>query len=348
MKNDNLTFLKNKKVLITGHTGFKGSWLAVILYYFGAKIYGISREKKEGIYEMAKISELMNSEYFIDISEKSINSLSKIVNEINPDIVFHFAAQSLVIKSYNEPKDTIYSNIIGTYNMLEVINNSPSVKSLIISTTDKVYKNPENNNIESSDLGSSDYYSASKVSSELIIDSFINITMRDSLNISVVRSGNVIGGGDRSENRLITDIVNKLINNEDIVIRMPKSVRPWQYILDSLSGYLKVSEENFKQSISETYNLNSSQNNKINVKEIAELMIKGWGSDSKLIVEKKLKYSEVNNLNIDSSKAKENLSWEAKLEMDEIITKIIKWEQHHQSNNSFEYCLDEVHQYFEI
>jgi CDP-glucose 4,6-dehydratase len=211
-----------------------------------------------------------------------------------------------------------------------------------------VYKNPENDNTESSDLGSSDYYSASKVSSELIIDSFINITMRDSLNISVVRSGNVIGGGDRSENRLITDIVHKLINQQNIEIRMPYSVRPWQYILDSLSGYLKICEENFNRNISETYNLNSSKNNKINVKEITELMIKGWGSDSKLIIEKKLKYGEVLNLNINSTKAKENLSWEAKFEMNETITKIIKWEKHHQSNNSFKYCLEEVRQYFEI
>ena len=127
MEKNNLGFLKNKRVLITGHTGFKGSWLAVVLHYFGAKVYGISREEKGGIYEMARIHELMNSEYFVDISEKSIKPLSKIVNKINPDIVFHFAAQSLVIKSYNDPKDTIYSNIrIHNLVLLETVRISGS------------------------------------------------------------------------------------------------------------------------------------------------------------------------------------------------------------------------------
>ena len=340
-----LDYFKNKNILITGHTGFKGSWLAVMLYYLDAKIYGISREKRNGIYNIANISELFEDEYFFDIGGDSSDELDRVLNEIKPEFIFHFAAQSLVIKSYSDPKDTIYSNIIGTYNILESSNKVSNVKSLIIATTDKVYKNPNQDNHENSELGGDDFYSASKVSAELITKSFIKVSKNKNLNISVVRSGNVIGGGDRSENRLITDLVDKLSNNENVAIRMPNSTRPWQYILDSLNGYLKIAYENNLKNVSEVYNLNSLKNNNFNVQHIAKLMIKSWGSDSKLIVKPEEEFKEVLNLKINSEKANKNLHWEAKLDIQEIVNKVIKWEKHYIINNSFEYCLKEVEEY---
>ena len=192
---------------------------------------------KNGIYNIANISELFEDEYFFDIGGDSSDELDRVLNEIKPEFIFHFAAQSLVIKSYSDPKDTIYSNIIGTYNILESSNKVSNVKSLIIATTDKVYKNPNQDNHEN-ELGGDDFYSASKVSAELT-KVFYQSFKNKNLNISVVRSG-VIGGGDRSENRLITDLADKLSNNENVTIRMPNSTRPWQYILDSLNGYLKI------------------------------------------------------------------------------------------------------------
>ena len=171
-QNEN-NFFKGKNILITGHTGFKGSWLTIVLNYLGAVVSGVSREKKEGIYAIANIHNLLASEYFYDIGEKSTKNLEKVINEVNPDIIFHFAAQSLVIQSYKNPKDTIFSNIIGTYNVLESSNNSQKIRTLVISTTDKVYRNPNGRNDENSDLGGKDFYSTSKVSAEIIIDSFI-------------------------------------------------------------------------------------------------------------------------------------------------------------------------------
>jgi CDP-glucose 4,6-dehydratase len=344
-QNEN-NFFKGKKILITGHTGFKGSWLTIVLNYLGAVVSGVSREKKEGIYAIANIHNLLASEYFYDIGEKSIKNLEKVINEVNPDIIFHFAAQSLVIQSYKNPKDTIFSNIIGTYNVLESSNNSQKIRTLVISTTDKVYRNPNGRNDENSDLGGEDFYSTSKVSAEIIIDSFINIFKKEHLNISIVRSGNVIGGGDRSENRIMTDILNNLKLEKDILLRMPNATRPWQYILDSIDGYLKIAEENYTNRVSEIYNLNSVINNKYNVKKITELMIQKWESKSKIVLETSKTYNEVKNLTINSEKAKEKLGWSASTSIEQTISKIIAWEKHYLENSSPDYCLGEVESYY--
>ena len=339
-------FFKGKRVLITGHTGFKGSWLTIVLHYLGAAVSGVSREKKEGIYTIANIHNLLASEYFYDIGAKSTKNLEKVMNEVNPEIVFHFAAQSLVIQSYKNPKDTIFSNIIGTYNVLESSNNSQEIRTLVVSTTDKVYRNPNSRNDENSDLGGKDFYSTSKVSAEIIIDSFINIFKKEDLNISIVRSGNVIGGGDRSENRIMTDILNDLKLEKDILLRMPNATRPWQYILDSIDGYLKIAEENYTNRVSEIYNLNSVTNNKYTVKKITELMIEKWESKSKIVLETNKTYNEVENLTINSEKAKEKLGWRAKTSIEQTINKIIAWEKHYLVNSAPDFCLDEVDNYY--
>jgi len=343
-----ITFWNDKKVLVTGHTGFKGSWLCVFLYYLGAKVYGLSKEVKEGIYTDAKISKLLESEIYFDISTNDNKALENLIKKIKPDIVFHFAAQSLVIKSYEDPKETIYSNIIGSYNVIDSIAKSNEVKSLIIATTDKVYKYPDKKNTELSELGGKDFYSASKVSVELIISAYLNNLNENELNLSVVRSGNVIGGGDRSENRLINDLIKAIVSKNEFKLRMPHSVRPWQYILDSLHGYLLVAKENYEDNTSQIYNLNSEINNKYDSQTISSLLIKAWGSDIKIEINNKKKYQEVEKLVIDSKKAYDNLGWKPKYSIEDAIAEIVGWEKHHLSDSSPEFSLNEVGKFLSI
>jgi CDP-glucose 4,6-dehydratase len=348
MSSDLFSFWTGKNVLITGHTGFKGSWLTVLLHYLGAEVHGISREKKEGIYTKANISSLCKTEYFLDISKKNKEDIDKIIAIINPEIVFHFAAQSLVIKSYEDPSDTVYSNIIGTFNILESANLNNSIKTLVIATTDKVYKYPNAENKEDSELGGQDFYSSTKVSAELLIRSYINSQKRNGLSISVIRSGNVIGGGDRAENRLITDLVKSLTESKDFTLRMPKSIRPWQYVLDSLVGYIMVAESSYKNNESEIYNLNSELNNKYNSQQISQIMFDTWKPNKnkvQILQNTEIEYKEVDILKINSKKAKKKLNWYAKYNIQKIIEEIVSWEKHHIENNGPEFSISQVEEF---
>ena len=338
-------FWKNKNVIITGHTGFKGSWLVNLLKYLESNIVGISREKYEGIYELSCVSKLLEDEIFIDIS-KNIDIPEKLFKSFQPDIVFHFAGQSLVPVGYSNPLDTINTNIVGTYNVLNYFDKYDSINSIIVSTTDKVYLNPNDKNVETSILGGTDYYGASKASAEFIISSFLN--NNPSTNISVVRSGNVLGGGDRAFKRLIPDLIKAIKSNQDFEIRQPNSVRPWQYVLDSLVGYLYVAEENYKNSISEIYNLNSTVNNQYTAGYIVDTFSEIWGTDTNIIETKDINFKEVDILNLDSSKARDKLNWSPKLEIDDLIKLIVNWEKAHIKDSDDEYTLNEINNYFSL
>jgi CDP-glucose 4,6-dehydratase len=337
-------FWKHKKVLITGHTGFKGSWLSIFLKYLGAEVYGISREEKKGVYAIANLKKLFEEEFFLDISDNN-NELDSIFSQINPDIVFHFAAQSLVIESYINPLETLQSNIIGSYNILDTLNRMPNEKTVVVATTDKVYKTPDSLNIETSELGGKDFYSASKVGVENIVFAFLNKSFNNDLYISSIRSGNVIGGGERADNRLITDLVSSMIDNMDFHLRMPNSIRPWQYVLDSIYGYLLVAKDNFQNQKSEIYNLNSEPNNKFTSKVISELLIEKWNSDINIITDVQNEYEEVGTLKIDSSKAKQELGWKPLFGIEETIEEIVSWEKYYRSNTGTDFCFEAVERY---
>ena len=338
-------FWKNKNVIVTGHTGFKGSWLVNLLKYLDSNIVGISREKYEGIYKLSSVSQLLEDEIFIDIS-KDIDIPEKLFKSFQPDIVFHFAGQSLVPVGYSNPLDTINTNIVGTYNVLNYFDKFDSVNSIVVSTTDKVYLNPNNLNVETSTLGGKDYYGASKASAEFIISSFLN--NNPSTNISVVRSGNVLGGGDRAFKRLVPDLIKAIKLKQDFEIRQPNSVRPWQYVLDSLLGYLYVAEENYTNSISEVYNLNSSVNNQYTAGYIVDKFNKIWGTNINIIESKDKSFKEVDILNLDSSKAKDKLNWSPKLEIEDLIELIVNWEKAHIKDIDDKYTLNEINNYFSL
>ena len=231
---------KNKKILITGHTGFKGSWLSLILHQFGAKILGISYDK----YEQARLFQELNIEG--DIINKHLDirdfcSLKELVLQYNPDYIFHFAAQSLVIQGYDDPLETFQTNVIGTQNVLEAVRNLPVVPVCIIATTDKVYKNLNSGVpfFENDELGGIDPYSASKTAKEILINSYFESFLKDKgVKIGVARAGNVVGGGDWSVNRLIPDIYRSWKDGGILEIRSPHATRPWQHVLEPLFGYL--------------------------------------------------------------------------------------------------------------
>ena len=227
-------------------------------------------------------------------------------------------------------------------------NSCKSVKTLIIATTDKVYLNSDEWNTEESSLGGKEFYSISKVAAEQIISSFKSLYKRNDLNISIIRSGNVIGGGDRGENRLTTDVLNSIINEKPITIRNPNSIRPWQYILDSLDGYIKAAEYSTLKNKSEIFNLNSEHNNKYTVEYLIEKYKLLWKSKIKIEVKRENDLTESFVLRLDSSKARKILNWEPKVLIDETIENIVNWEKHHLNSQSIEYTINEINNYYEV
>lgn len=338
-------FWKDKKVLITGHTGFKGSWLALVLKFYGAELYGISDKKMKGIFTDIKLSNLYKEEKLFSILD--IDNLRKFINNIQPEIVFHFAAQSLVPLAYQKPKETLEINSIGTYNVLEVSNQTKSIRSLILATTDKVYKNTNLWNKEVDELGGNEFYSISKVLAENIIEGFKNQYARDNLYLTVIRSGNVIGGGDRGEGRLLTDLLRSVKNGNDLEVRNPKSIRPWQDILDSVNGYINAAKYCFLQEKSEIFNLSSKENNEYTIEYLISKFIESWGSNINVNIITNNKFVETQELRLDSSKAKSILNWEPKVNLEESINKIVDWEKSNINGEANKITELQIKQFFE-
>ena len=337
-------FWKNRKVLITGHTGFKGSWLACYLNYLGSEVYGLSdSEIISENYERIDKKKTFQSEYKLNISDNN-NELTKVFNQ-DFDFVFHLAAQGVVSTAKIKPLETLVTNIIGTFNVMNLVNENEKINGLVISTTDKVYSDTANSNLEESSLGGKEFYSASKASTEHIISAFINTISRKDLNIGVVRSGNVLGGGDGGKDRIVTDIINSLKNNEDIYLRNPGSIRPWQYILDSLNGYLMTGEYCVKNNQNEIFNLGSSENNEKKVMDLTENILKNWNSDKNIEIKQKQNlFYESEFLRIDSKKANNILGWQPLFDLEMISTAIVDW---YKSDND-EITIDQIDEFHKM
>ena len=318
-------FWKNKKVLITGHTGFKGFWMFLLLKKLGSNVYGVSIEKNSSeIYKTFSQYEKIENEEFIDI--RDVDKLTNFIQELKPDIIFHFAAQSLVHTAKDNPKDTLEINILGSFNLLNITTKAKKRIGVVVATTDKVYKRPEQINTEEDALGSFEFYGASKVGLENVIDAFNNdVETRNK--ISRVRSGNVLGGGDGGENRLLTDIFTSIKNNQNITLRNPNSIRPWQFVLDSLGGYLLVAQENFENNIPEKYNLSSETAENITVFELTKKLVEKFQSPIEIIIDNNDKYSEAKELRISSKKAVKKLNWKNFYNPNEFIENIFLWEK---------------------
>ena len=350
---------KGKKVFLTGHTGFKGSWMLKILEIIGANVKGYSLEPEfeNGLYNLIKGDELCDS-VIADICD--IERLSKEINNFQPDFVFHFAAQPLVRLSYEIPSTTFNVNVMGTVNLLEAVRLCQKEISVIIITTDKVYENLEwvYPYRETDRLGGIDPYSASKACSELVVSSYINSFFNPNVYnqhkkvIGVCRAGNVIGGGDWSKDRIIPDIIKAIFNNDIINIRNPKAIRPWQHVLEPLFGYLLLAM-NLKLSpklYSGAYNFGPNSNDVFSVEELVNLCIKIFErGDYKLSDEINSKH-EAGILKLDISKAFEKIEWKPLYNAEEAITKTIDWYKifHNDFSRVNEFTEKQINQYLDV
>ena len=340
-------FWNDKNILITGHSGFKGMWMTLVLKNFNAYVTGISRTGKgSNVYNLLDSNKFFEDEYFFDLSENLTQENKEIFAKKKFDIIFHFAAQSLVSIAAKDPVRTLKTNVLGTYNVIDTVLNNETSNCMVISTTDKVYKNSEDLNNEESKLGGSEFYSSSKVAQEMVIESFKNSTHNRKLNLSTVRSGNVLGPGDGASDRLMTDLIKSLKDEEDIILRNPNSIRPWQDIMDSIYGYLLVAKESYTSNTEDIFNLNTEINNEVTTKEIAEKAIQKWNSNINIVESKEMNFYEASKLRLDSSKAKSILGWKSKLNIDITLDKIVEWEKSNDQDEREKVSFNQIDDYF--
>jgi CDP-glucose 4,6-dehydratase len=324
-----MTFWENKKVLITGHTGFKGSWLSLILSQLGADVYGLSLKvtKENILYKSALVSEVVSSKYG-DIRDRSF--VEKSFQEFSPDIVFHLAAQPIVRKSYLDPIETYATNVLGTVNILQSCFNTPSVGAVVNITSDKCYRNEEWvwPYRENDPMGGHDPYSASKGCAEIVtssyISSFYSIAGKG---LASARAGNVIGGGDFSTDRLVPDIVNGLVNSEPTKLRYPQAIRPWQHVFEPLHGYLTLGEKLWgnPDKISGGWNFGPSARDARTVEWVADTICKEWGCPRNWTTTAFEQPHEANVLRLDCSKAAAELGWRPSLSINDAIKRTVDW-----------------------
>tara|TARA_B110000971_G_C19988316_1_gene490685 strand:+ start:519 stop:1589 length:1071 start_codon:yes stop_codon:yes gene_type:complete len=305
-------FYKNKRILVTGATGFKGSWLCSWLLELGAKVYGtgFSPNQNKNLFYDLKLNKRIILK-IIDI--RDYDKLKNFIKITKPEIIFHLAAQPLVGVSYLKPIDTFNINFNGTLNILEIARSFKFIKSVIAVTSDKCYEdaNKTSGYKENDKLGGVDPYSASKAASELVVNSYYKSFFKEKnkCGVSSVRAGNVIGGGDWSTYRLIPDCIRHLLKNKTIILRNPHYNRPWQHVLEPLRGYLVLAKKQFEnpKKYSGAWNFGSNSKSIVSVKKIAELIIKFWGKGK--IKTTNNRFYETKVLQIDSAKAKKNLKW---------------------------------------
>ena len=336
-------FYKNKKILITGHTGFKGTWLTIILNSFGAELmgYALTPDTNPSFFTISKGESLCKS-IIGDI--RDIAKLHKQIKEFQPDIVFHLAAQPIVRTSYQIPAETFEVNAIGTANVLDGIRQLSKPCIAVMITTDKVYDNMESGRAyqESDRLGGYDPYSASKACAELVIDSyrksFFNSKEyeKHQTSLASARAGNVIGGGDWANNRLIPDIVRALAKKESIQIRNPKAVRPWQHVLEPLWGYLTLARKMAENPLmyADAFNFGPFPSDVLTVKEMTELAVDIWGEGQISFPKLTNQPHEAGLLSLDITKAERLLNWKPKLNAKKALAFTLEWYKSYYNNDS--------------
>jgi CDP-glucose 4,6-dehydratase len=326
------SFWKGKKVFLTGHTGFKGSWFSIVLTLLGAKVAGYSLKPKQKLsfFNLANLKKEIYSSTVGDI--RDYNKLKKSIIKFYPDFIVHMAAQSLVQVSYLKPKYTYEVNTIGTLNVLEILNELSFVKSALIITTDKVYHNENKKKYfkENDRLGGSDPYSNSKACSELIVDAYNrSFLKKKKIFVATARAGNVIGGGDFSKNRILPDYFRALKENKILILRSPKSIRPWQHIIEPVYGYLLLLMKMHKRkkvSIS-GWNFGPNKSNNRSVKDVVDLTNKQFKNSVKIKEnDRRIRENyESKVLMLNSNKSVQNLNWKSKYDLNQSIQLTCDW-----------------------
>ena len=350
---------KNKKILITGNTGFKGSWLSTWLLNLGANVYGYANDipSKPSMFEVLELNNRMVS---INGDVRDIKHLEKNINQIKPDFIFHLAAQALVSVSYSSPIDTITTNVVGTANILESIKNIKHECVCVIITSDKCYDNLEWvwGYKETDELGGKDIYSGSKGAAELIFKSYYNSFFKSKKNIKIAtsRAGNVIGGGDWAKDRIIPDCIRAWSQNKEVVIRSPKATRPWQHVLEPLSGYLALANRLYMDNDNiingESFNFGPLSQYNHTVENILIDISKHWNFNKNFKpfkVNNEIIFDEAGLLKLNCDKALSQLEWVPALNYKELINFTSKWYyEFYKGSSMYEFTLNQINEYQQI
>jgi len=336
-------FWKGKKVFLTGHTGFKGSWLLLWLASMGATVsgYALAPNTEPNLFNVLAIEPLIEKSYIADI--RDLSSLQKAMLEAMPDVVIHMAAQPLVRYSYANPVETYATNVMGTVHVLESARNINALRATVIVTTDKCYENKEWvwGYRENEPMGGYDPYSNSKGCAELVTSAYRQSYFSDSKSMNKVataRAGNVIGGGDWSEDRLIPDAIKAFQENKPLLIRNPLATRPWQHVLEPLSGYLVLAQALFEEgsAFASGWNFGPRDEGNRSVQEVVDLLISSWGDSASWEIEGLEQPHEANLLKLDCSKARVQLGWAPKLDLESAIQKIVEWQKAFQEKENMQ------------
>jgi CDP-glucose 4,6-dehydratase len=344
-----ISFFKGKKVFVTGHTGFKGSWLCRILVYAGANVtgYALAPSDEPNLYDLTGTKKYMKP-VIADIRDG--RALSRAIKAAKPEIVFHLAAQPLVRESYKDPVYTYGTNVLGTVNLLEACRYQRSIRSVVNVTTDKVYENKEHDRgyREDENLCGFDPYSNSKSCSELVTAAYRNsfYSAKGSASLSTARSGNVIGGGDFAKDRLIPDCVRAIKAGKTMVVRNPHATRPYQHVLDCLSGYLLLARKQYDRKLSGSYNFGPDAKDTANNAALVDMFFKAWGS-GKIAHRRDNGPHEAHFLKLDCAKAKKKLGWKPQIPLKKAVRLTVEWNSAYLAKGDFTGCMDgQITDYF--
>ena len=355
-------FWNKKRILITGHTGFKGGWLSLILNYLGSKVSGYSLNPigTNNFFNTTKIKKIFSYDFRKNIC--NIKDLKASIKKIKPEIVFHLAAQSSVIESFKDSRNTVLTNVLGTSNILEIIKNEKSVKCLIIITTDKVYQNYKVKKYfnEDSILGGDDVYSGSKACCEILTNSYNkSFFSRKNCKIATVRAGNCFGGGDWTKDRIVKDALESFYQNKVLILRNPGATRPWQHVLEPLIGYLLLAEKLCSKkgkSYSGPWNFGPTIRQNMKVINLAKIIKTKLKSSSKILIKmknkkfqnKSFKIFESKYLNINSNKAFKKLNWRPGLSIEQAVTLTVEWyKEFKNKKNLFQFTRRQIQNYLD-
>ena len=334
--------------LITGHTGFKGSWLSLMLEMQGHTVSGISLDPLEkSLFSQANLHKIFQNDRRIDIRDRS--ATKEAIEKINPEVLIHLAAQPLVRESYRIPVETFDINVLGTLNVLEATRELKNLKAALIITTDKVYKNYNHlrGYVETDELGGDDPYSASKAAADIATQAWIKSFAKGP--VAIARAGNVIGGGDWAQDRIIPDLANAYSSGELPKLRYPDAIRPWQHVLDCLNGYLALVEGQLAKGLVGEWNFGPDLVQKHSVKDLVDLFAHHWGVEGKSWKsEPGSPLHEAGYLLLDSSKARENLNWSDKLNFAETVKWTVDWYKSMDQESVLDFTKSQIKNYFEL
>jgi CDP-glucose 4,6-dehydratase len=331
--------------LITGHTGFKGSWLALMLEMQGHTVSGIALDPPaKSLFNQAELSPIFKHDLRLDIRDRS--AMKQAIEKIDPEIIIHLAAQPLVRESYRIPVETFDINVLGTLNILEATRELKNLKAALIITTDKVYKNHNHlrGYVESDELGGDDPYSASKAAADIAAQSWIKSFAK--VPMAIARAGNVIGGGDWAQNRIIPDLVNAYSTGNLPTLRYPDAIRPWQHVLDCLNGYLKLVDYQLSSGIAGEWNFGPELAEKHSVRDLVTAFAEKWGhSGQPWNLESTNQPHEAGYLLLDSGKARRCLKWQDFLNLEESVLWTVNWYKNTNGTKAREFSLLQIDNY---